>query len=468
MDKLLLRQIPKTDVLLAGAVLTEARSRFPISWIKGSVQLYLNELRTAVLQGECSALPSIEEMQLQVLQHLEREDGFSLRQVINATGVVLHTNLGRAPLGEKLANHIGKIAAGYCNLEYDLSAGQRGSRYVHVEQLLCRLTGAEAAMVVNNNAGAVFLMLNTLAQGKSVAISRGELVEIGGSFRVPEIMDRSGAKLVEVGTTNKTHLDDYRRAAEDQDASIFLKVHTSNFAMTGFTESVSVQELAALGHPSGRLVLYDLGAGFLFPGEALGLQSGVSIARSLKDGADVVCFSGDKLLGATQCGILVGKKELIERIRKNQLTRMLRIDKLSLAGLEMALRCSLDPKLAKAWLPAIGMLSMSPSQCRNRASALEQMLRTQVSFLKTQVVESLDKAGGGSLPDTSLPGYAVELSCPDFTAIELEQYLRRWHTPIISRINNEQVQICVRTLFDGDNREIVQALANLGRVLRKG
>lgn len=468
MDKLLLRQIPKTDVLLDGALLTEARSRFPVSWIKSSVQLYLNELRTFILQGERSSLPSITEMEQEVLRRLEREDGFHLRPVINATGVVLHTNLGRAPLGEKLAAHIGKVAAGFCNLEYDLNVGRRGSRYAHVEQLLCKLTGAEAAMVVNNNAGAVFLMLNTLAKDKAVAISRGELVEIGGSFRVPEIMERSGARLVEIGTTNKTHLQDYRRAAEEQGATVFLKVHTSNFAMVGFTESVSVQELAALGHTSDCLVLQDLGAGFLFPCEALGLQDSTPIARCLKDGADVVCFSGDKLLGATQCGILVGKKDLIEQIRNNQLTRMLRIDKLSLAGLEMALQCSMDPALAKTWLPAIGMLSMSASQCCHRATALKQMLQNQVPFLETQVVESQDKAGGGSLPDTSLPGYAVEISCPGLAAAELELYLRRWHTPIISRISSECVHLCVRTLFDRDSREIAQALASLERLLQKG
>lgn len=468
MDQLLMRQLPKMDVLLTRSGMAAARRRFPSSWVKAAAERYLNRLRVSLQKGTLSALPELEEMEREILSLLEHGTCFSLRRVINATGVVLHTNLGRAPLGEELAAHIGKIAAGYCNLEYDLEEGCRGSRYVHVERLLCELTGAEAAMVVNNNAAAVFLMLNTLACGKRVAISRGELVEIGGSFRIPEIMERSGAQLVEIGTTNKTHLKDYCRAAEEQEAFIFLKVHTSNFAMTGFTQSVSVKELSELKLSSEQLVLHDLGAGFLFSGEVLGVREGVSVARSLRDGADVVCFSGDKLMGAAQCGILVGKQKLIEQIRKNQLTRMLRIDKLSLAALEMALQCSRDPALAQQWLPALGMLALSGEACRQKAEELVQKLRAQVPGMEFHVVETVDKAGGGSLPDTELEGYGVEIDCPHLSAMDVEKYLRNWKVPIIARISNQRVQICVRTLFDKDVAELAEALAGLGGTGQKG
>lgn len=456
----LLRRIPKIDIFLSMPVISQAVSHYPYAVIKMTALSYLDGLRESVLSGRMTSIPTPQEIEEAVLRKLDSGDLFHLKRVINATGVVLHTNLGRAPLGREAAEHIADVAGGYCNLEYDLEAGARGSRYAHLEKLLCELTGAEAAMAVNNNAGAVFLTLNTLAKGKKVAISRGELVEIGGSFRVPEIMRESGAELYEIGTTNKTHLSDYRRAVEDG-ASVLLKVHTSNFIMTGFTESVEIAELSALAKESGAMTLYDLGSGFLFPSETMGLHDGEVAGKCLRDGADIVCFSGDKLLGSAQAGIIVGKKEYIERIKKNHLTRMLRIDKLSLAALEMALRYSKDSALAIERVPALHMLSLSENECRERAHSLEKLIKAAAPMVTTQVIETHDEAGGGSLPGVLLPGAAVSVSVPGLAPAELEKYLRARRVPVIARIYRESVLFSARTLCEGDGEEISRALAEL-------
>ena len=456
----LLRGLPKLDVLLAFPTLSDMEQRFPHALVKEAAQSYIDALRAGLISGSYTAVPAIGDIAGAVVRKLETGDLFALKRVINATGVVLHTNLGRAPLGREAAEHIASVAAGYCNLEYDLGAGVRGSRYDHVEKLLCELTGAEAAMAVNNNAGAVFLMLNTLAKGQKVAISRGELVEIGGSFRVPEIMEQSGAELMEIGTTNKTHLADYRAAVE-AGASVLLKVHTSNFVMSGFTESAEIGELSPLAKESGTLLLYDLGSGFMFPSETLGLHVGQSAGKCLKDGADIVCFSGDKLLGSAQAGIIVGKRELIEKIKKNHLTRMLRIDKLSLAALEMALRYSKDPALARERVPALHMLSKTEEECREDAYKLEKLIGATAPGAQTQVVMTEDEAGGGSLPGVTLPGAAVALTMPGFSPVELEARLRGLSVPIITRISRECVLISTRTLCGGDGDEIAEALAGL-------
>lgn len=458
----LLRKLPKLDVLLSFPALAQAERRFPRALVKSAAQSYIDTLRSGLLSGALSAVPDLSEIADAVVRQLEAGDIFALKRVINATGVVLHTNLGRAPLGRDAAEHVARVAAGYCNLEYDLGSGARGSRYDHVEKLICELTGAEAAMAVNNNAGAVFLMLNTLARKRKVAISRGELVEIGGSFRVPEIMEQSGAELMEIGTTNKTHLVDYRTAVE-AGASVLLKVHTSNFIMTGFTESVEIAELSTLAKESGALVLYDLGSGFLFPSETLGLHEGQTAGKCLRDGADIVCFSGDKLLGSAQAGILVGKRELIGEIRKNHLTRMLRIDKLSLAALEMALRYSKDPALARERIPALHMLSKTEEECRADACGLEKLIREAAPDAETQVVMTLDEAGGGSLPGVTLDGAAVALTLPGLTPAELEGKLRARTVPVITRISKDNVLICTRTLCEGDAAEIAAAVGEASK-----
>lgn len=456
----ILRRIPKTDVLLAGSALAEAAEKYPHALIKSVTTAYLAELRSAALSGLISEIPSVPVIEEKIKSRLDGGDYYSLKRVVNATGVVLHTNLGRAPLGEAVAEHVANVARSYCNLEYDLAEGKRGSRYTHVEQLLCRLTGAEAAMVVNNNAAAVFLMLNTLAKGKKTAVSRGELVEIGGSFRVPEIMRESGAELVEIGTTNKTHPYDYQRAIEDG-AEVLLKVHTSNFVMSGFTESVEVSELRKIADKNGAVVLYDLGGGFMFTKEALGVKEGYAVFQCLRDGADIVCFSGDKLLGSSQCGILIGKKEYIEKIKKNQLTRMLRIDKLSLATLEATLQYCVDISLAKEKIPVIRMLSMDKGECLAISQKLKARINASAPSCYTELVPVIDEAGGGSLPGVVFEGYGVSAAIPGVDVIKAEKLLRRRTVPIIARMIKGALVFSARTLNDGDVDEIATALKEI-------
>ena len=456
----ILRRIPKIDVLMARPALVGARERYPHALIKSVASAYMDELREAALKGSIRSIPSVEKIETELLDRLDHDAYYSLKRVINATGVVLHTNLGRAPLGEMAAKRVADIAKGYCNLEYDLAEGMRGSRYTHVEKLLCRLTGAEAAMVVNNNAAAVFLMLNTLAKGKKTAVSRGELVEIGGAFRVPEIMRESGAELMEIGTTNKTHPYDYERAVENG-AEVLLKVHTSNFVMNGFTEAVDVPELRRIADEKGTLLLYDLGGGFMFTKEALGVPEGYAVGRCLRDGADVVCFSGDKLFGSAQGGILIGKKEYIEKIRKNQLTRMLRIDKLSLAAIETTLQYCADISLAKERIPVIRMLSMDKAQCREIAEKLKEKISEAAPMCECEVKEMMDEAGGGSLPGAEFEGCGVTVNIPWLDVAEAEKMLRKRRIPIITRINKGCMVLSARTIDENDIPEIAAAMAEL-------
>lgn len=461
MDNLLLRKIPKIDVLLSSPILEKLCGKYPYALVKDAAQTFISEIRRDVISGRVKSVPSAAQAAEEIASRLEAGDIYSLKRVINATGIVLHTNLGRAPLGKAAAARIAEIAEGYSNLEYDIDLGSRGSRYAHIEKLLCAVTGAEAAFVVNNNAGAVFLMLNTFASGKKVAVSRGELVEIGGSFRIPEIMARSGAELMEVGTTNKTHPADYEEAL-DAGAEVLLKVHASNFRITGFTESVDIQTLAAMARARDALTIYDMGSGLLFPGESLGLMQGEYPAgKAMRDGADLISFSADKLMGSAQAGIIVGKKELIEKLKKNHLARMLRIDKLSLAALEYTLKNSVSPDLAAENIPTLKMLTRSESQCLDDAHTLEKAIRASTLRVETQVLLIDDEAGGGSLPGVTFPGAAVAVSVEGMEAAELEEKLRRRRVPVIARIHRQAVLLSVRTLSAGDHEEIAAALSEI-------
>lgn len=461
MNQELLRRLPKVDVLLADTAMQAACARWPYAFVKETVQAYLSELRGKIMGEAISALPTLAEMEQAILAQLENRGVYSLRRVINATGVILHTNLGRSPLGDAICEHIADVAKGYSNLEFNLAAGKRGSRYDHIETILCELTGAEAAMVVNNNAGAVFLMLNTLAAGKRVAISRGELVEIGGAFRVPEIMEQSGAELIEIGTTNKTRLSDYETAISQKQASVLLKVHTSNFVMEGFTEEAELPDIVRLGHENNCIVLYDAGATFLFPPELIGIHSGTVVKKCIECGADVVSFSGDKLLGLAQAGVIVGKKECIARIKKNHLTRMLRIDKLSLATLEAGLQYYKNAELAKANVPVLAMMAMSEADCRMKAERLLAAVAEAAPALTCCVVSVTDEVGGGSLPGVKLPGAAVRIECARIAADALEAFLRERPAPIIGRIHKDGLLLSARTLFLCDEQEIADAFVAL-------
>lgn len=436
MNPELLRRLPKMDLLLARPALAEHPLPYPVK--RQAARQVLDDCRRALREGALASVPGPEELEGAVLRLAERLSRPALGRVINATGIVLHTNLGRAPLSRRAAEAVGQAARGYSNLEYDLPNRCRGRRGEAAEELLCALTDAEGALAVNNNAAAVFLLLSALAAGQGVAISRGELVEIGGGFRVPDILARSGARLVEVGTTNKTRPADYAAALESGAAQAMLKVHPSNFRVVGFTQSASLPELGELARSHGVPLLCDLGSAA--PG-----------SPELKEAvawADVVCFSGDKLLGGPQAGILLGKAELIGRLRADPLARALRIDKLSLAALEGTL---LDWRDGEA-VPATAMLSAAPAELKGRAEALAAVL---APLCPCRVVKTQGEVGGGSRPGEALPAWAVALE----PAEELEAFLRGWQVPILGRIHRGKLLLDVRTLLPGDEEEIAAALA---------
>ena len=396
-----------------------------------------------------------------ILNELRREltgAEFNLRRVINATGVVLHTNCGRALLAPEVARFVAEQAERYSNLELNIETGARGSRYVHVEEILCRLTGAEAAMVVNNNAAAVLLMMNTFAQGKEVIVSRGELVEVGGSFRIPEVLKAGGAKLVEVGSTNKTWLRDYESAI-GQETALLLKVHTSNYRVEGFTHSVSGAELVELGEKRGLPVMEDLGSGSFFDGASLGFPIEPTIKQTIKAGLALVSFSGDKLLGGPQAGIIVGKKEHIKLLRANQLTRALRVDKLTLAALEGTLHLYENGGIDE--IPVWRMLSTPLETLHKAASELVTALLANPK-IAAELKEDASQVGGGAWPTVELPTWVCAIRPIQGSVIELEAFLRLGTVAILSRIHKDWVIIDVRTLLSGDREDIVQRLGEWG------
>jgi L-seryl-tRNA(Ser) seleniumtransferase len=382
----------------------------------------------------------------------------SLRPVINATGVVLHTNLGRAPLAPEALGHILETARGYSNLEFDLATGERGSRYEHVEGILCRLSGAESALVVNNNAGAVFLSLNTLAEGREVVVSRGQLVEIGGSFRIPDVMKKSGARLVEVGTTNRTHLRDYEQAINEKTA-LLLRVHTSNFRILGFTAEVPLRELAALGAAKNLPVMDDLGSGCLIDLARFGLDPEPTVQEAVQAGADVVTFSGDKLLGGPQAGIIVGKKRCLDPIKKNPLNRALRIDKLTLAALESTLRFYLEGDEALNRLPAFRMLTGSLADLERRSKRFLKNLAKEIGALcRLRLKDDSSQVGGGALPIQDLPTKVLALFPGKLSAADLERRLRNGQPPVVVRIQENEVLLDLRTVAKEEEKFLTKAL----------
>jgi L-seryl-tRNA(Ser) seleniumtransferase len=382
----------------------------------------------------------------------------SLRPVINATGVVLHTNLGRAPLSAETLGNIIDIARGYSNLEFDLSTGERGSRYSHVEEILCRISGAESALVVNNNAGAVLLALNSLAEGKEVIVSRGQLVEIGGSFRIPDVMRKSGAFLVEVGTTNRTHLEDYVKAIGERTA-LLLKVHMSNFRILGFTAEVSLKELGALGRTRELPVMEDLGSGCFVDLLPYGLEKEPTVQEAIEAGADLVTFSGDKLLGGPQAGIILGKKKYLDILKKNPLNRALRIDKLTLAGIEATLREYLNGAQAIKNLPIFGMLLCSPQELERRGKRLRRKLMKDISsFCEVNLKEETSQVGGGALPLQALPTIVVALRPLQTPAADLGARLRKSDIPVIARVKEEEVLLDLRTVAETEEKALLEGV----------
>lgn len=455
MKEQLLRALPKVDELLRCEDLLQTRQEYGDRAVTRGIREELEQLRREILQEKRQDLPDRQTMTHNIIRRVRWNALPAFRQVINGTGILLHTNLGRACLSEKAARAVADAARRYSNLEYDLEKGKRGSRYSHVEGLLCRLTGAESALVVNNNAAAVLLVLSALTQGGQVSVSRGELVEIGGSFRVPEIMEACGAQLKEVGATNKTHLSDYKKAIGPESKAI-MKVHTSNYRIVGFSETPALSDLVELGHRHHLPVIEDLGSGSLLDLNQFGLHGEPTVQESIRAGVDVVSFSGDKLLGGPQAGIILGKKQYLDILKKHPLNRAMRVDKMTLAALEATLRSYEAQRETE--IPVIAMLAAKPEELKIKAEKLKEML-CQAGIL-CQVIPTESQVGGGSVPNQSLPSWAVAL---EGNANHWEEKLRRGYTPIIGRIHEGQYLLDVRTLWAEDFSLIVQAVEEAGK-----
>ncbi|HMJ17635.1 MAG TPA: L-seryl-tRNA(Sec) selenium transferase [Gemmatimonadaceae bacterium] len=446
------RELPSVNALLETSGVRSLLAHHPR-------RVVLDAVRSAVDAARSSGDPHRTEEQWidSITSVVRRSTQSSLRRVINATGVVLHTNLGRAPLAEVAIRAIEEAAGGFSNLEYDIETGQRGSRYSHCVGLLRQLTGAEDALVVNNCAAAIVLSLNALAQKKEVLVSRGELVEIGGSFRIPEIMARSGAKLVEVGTTNRTHDDDYRRAITPKTGAI-VKVHRSNFTIEGFTSDVSVESLAFIAAEHGLPVIHDLGSGLMIPLEAYGLTGEPTASTAIASGATLVLMSGDKLLGGPQAGIILGASNVVAKLRKNPFARAMRVDKLTLSALEATLRLYLDPERALREIPVLSMLTESAEEIESRARALARTLRD--GGVSVEIAATKASVGGGAFPTAAIPSAALVL---EGNATELEEKLRNADPPVIGRIANGKLLLDLRAVLAREHailcRAVLQALS---------
>jgi L-seryl-tRNA(Ser) seleniumtransferase len=457
------------DEILSRPEIVDLLKTYPRMVVVEAIRKGLGRLRSEILNQEKlsdleDALFSFEHLYPLFRKEIELQIQPQLRRVINATGVVLHTNLGRSPLHPSALQHMVDVAKSYSNLEYDLDLGERGSRYTHVGGILCRLSGAASAMVVNNNAGAVLLTLNTLAEGKEVIVSRGELVEIGGAFRIPDVMRRSGALLREVGTTNRTYISDYRKAINPQTA-LLMKVHTSNFRVMGFASGTSLQELAQLGGEHHIPVMDDLGSGCLVDLTQYGLEKEPTVQEAIHTGADVVTFSGDKLLGGPQAGIILGKKDILEQIKTNPLTRVLRIDKLTLAALESTLLLYLDEEKALEEVPTLRMLKLDLGLLKRRGRRLLKKLpETVKKRAELMLKEDVSQVGGGALPLLELPTIVLALIPIDFSVNRLEENLRKVEPPIISRISKDELILDMRTVFD---EEIPLLAAGIEKVLNQ-
>lgn len=454
MNKELLRKLPKIDELLklqsVNKLIEENSRTIVLESLREAIEFY----RNGILKGNVDSLNTEQVLDFAV-HTLESKNKMHLERVINATGTVIHTNLGRSLLGKKAIENVITVAGSYNNLEYDIESGKRGSRYSHIEEIIKKVTGAEAAMVVNNNAAAIMLVLDTLAKEKEVIVSRGELVEIGGSFRIPEVMKFSGAKLVEIGTTNRTHLYDYENNIREN-TGVLLKVHTSNFKVLGFTEGVSLEQLVELGEKHEIPVVEDIGSGVLIDFGKYGFTYEPTVQDSIKKGIDVVTFSGDKMLGGPQAGIIVGKKKYIDRMKKNQLTRALRVDKMTLAALEGTLKYYIDEKEAIDNIPSLNMILMPKEEVKKKCMLLKRKLQSKTQDFKFYIDKGESMVGGGSMPTEKIETYVVKVTSEKFSPEDMERKLRLGETPLIARVYNDELVLDGRTLFKEDFDEIVQ------------
>ncbi len=447
----LLRQIPSVDELLNRQSLRELEARVGHRLVVEAARKVLQALRERISLGSMDKV-SVEWLEEKILEEAESVTELSLEPVINATGVILHTNLGRAPLAQEALAHLFQAAQGYSNLEYDLERGERGQRDVHTDRLFGRLLGAERALVINNNAAAVFLALNTLAEGSEVIVSRGELIEIGGSFRIPDVCVKSGAVLREVGTTNRTRAGDYAAAINER-TRVLLRVHPSNFRVVGFTERPGLDELVELARRHKMILMEDLGSGCLVDLTPCGVRDELPAGLSLRAGADVVTFSGDKLLGGPQAGVLVGKREPLERVRRNPLFRALRVDKLTIAALQATISLYLQGRLDS--IPALRMIRLSKEEIALRAERLAGRISAQPSF-RAVLRDGESVIGGGSTPGQALATSLVAVQHGQHSAAKLEEMLRRQKPAIVGRVEQDEFIIDLRSVGEDQDDAIAQ------------
>ena len=451
-EKNLFKLIPKVDEILENKNIKKLIEAMPRKIVVDSIREEIDLLRQSIKEKsleEDQIINRIDSLIKLVEIRAKKKNSFKLRRVINGTGVVIHTNIGRSLISEEVMENVKEIAINYSNLEYDLERGERGARYSHLRDIIVEITGAEDAMVVNNNAAAVLLVLSSLAKGKEVIVSRGELIEIGGSFRIPDVMEQSGAILKSVGTTNKTHMWDYENAINEETGAL-LKVHTSNYRILGFTSSVSAEELYALKIKYNLPLIEDLGSGVLIDLTKFGLEYEPTVQDSIKNGVDIVTFSGDKLLGGPQAGIIVGKKEYIDIMKKNPLTRAFRVDKFTLSALEATLKLYLDESTVVEKIPTLKMLSMSLDELEKKASRLYNSIVENVDYsnYNIEIVDNYSEVGGGSLPLERIPTKCIMVSLRENSIIDLEKALREYEIPIITRVYKDHLFIDLRTVRD--------------------
>ena len=465
LKKEMLKKLPKIDKFLLILEKQNIYDLAPREIVKETCRKVVQDLRDKIVNAKkkqsAESCPDAVAVAQEVEKSIKGLYRYSLRRVVNATGVILHTNLGRAPLCPEALQRIMEVGKGYSNLEFDLAKGERGQRYDHVISLICALTGAEDALIVNNNAAAVLLVLNTLADGKEAIVSRGELIEIGGEFRIPEIMQKSASKLREVGTTNRTRLSDYEKAV-NENSGLIMKVHTSNYRIVGFTEEASIESLVELAKSRGIPVMDDLGSGCLIDLEQYGLQHEPTVRERLATGVDVVTFSGDKLLGGPQAGIIVGKKDVLETIKKNPLNRALRIDKFTLAALEATLMHYLNPVQAVKKLRALKALTEPVTTVKKRAEKLiEKLQKEKFDSLKFSLREDFAATGGGSLPTQQIPTVLVSVKNKKMPATKMKEKLRRLEVPIIARVDKDEILLDLRTVTEDEFAFIVAGLKQI-------
>jgi L-seryl-tRNA(Ser) seleniumtransferase len=455
--KELLRNIPKVDEILKNHDWKKLIVDYPEGLAKDALRECLDILRRSIKAGETGSIPPVREIILSTKENLIEWISPRLKRVINGTGVIIHTNFGRSLLAETAIEAVKNAASYYTNLEYDLQQGMRGDRYGHSTAILMKLTGAESALVVNNNAAAVILILNTLAEGKEVIVSRGELVEIGGSFRVPDVMKKSGALLREVGTTNRTYKEDYEKAIQEN-SGLLMKAHTSNFKIKGFIHVTTTEELITLGRQFGIPTYYDAGSGLIYPMSKKVLSDEPCISAELANGLDIISFSGDKLPGAPQAGIILGKKTYIDMMKKNPLARALRPDKLTLAGLESTLLLYLDKETATREIPTLRMIHSSDVVLKKEAQKIAKILRSRCKNVSVTVVPLESEVGGGTLPDVVIPSYGIGLK-PHLISLEkFEKKLRGLTVPIIGRIEKDMYLLDMRTLLKDDRDPLISGI----------